>query len=255
MIKRKPVWVLLFAVLFQYPVSSRCDVAWTGLIINIQEGPPVFHGVYLFRNIHVYSLFTLLHTYQATRFSSVFSRAFAHLARRHCCCCCLKLLLLLTQTVHAYVCVSDTFVLHMRYKLCCLPSAFRRRDICFKCFCLCLPLCARVCVCVHMWMCVIAYYLHKYLLNTHQRQQQQLREESHNTFANGFIKVLILRAAEKFKDKYKYRFENLLIIQLSLSPVHRLNYFKLLFLLKHIVTHMYLYTYVQSDQMVNRMEN
>lgn len=56
MIKRKPLWVLLFAVLFQYPVISRFlrDVAWTGLIINIQEELPVFHGVYLFRNICIF---------------------------------------------------------------------------------------------------------------------------------------------------------------------------------------------------------
>lgn len=143
----------------------------------------------------------------------------------HLCCICVK-----NFVVYQALLGAATFVLNASVSAC---------------------LCVRLCVCVHMWMCVIAYYLHKYLLNTHQRQQQQLREESHNTFANGFIKVLILRAAKKFKDKYKYKFEILLIIQLSLSPVHRLNNFKLLFLLKHIFTHVY----VQSDQMVNRTEN
>lgn len=97
----------------------------------------------------------------------------------HLCCICVK-----NFVVYRALLSAATFVLNAS-----LPS-----------------LSASVSVYVHIWMCVIAYYLHKYLLSTHKRQQQQLLEESHNTFANGFIKVLILRAAKKFKDKHRYRF-------------------------------------------------
>lgn len=172
MIKRKPLWVLLFAVLFQYPVISRFlrDVAWTGLIINIKEELPVFHGVYLFRNIHMYIPFSHCCSYRCCcdNFICILTKrrvflaflvapsrtwqgAIAVVAALSCCCClhkpCMRMCVFLTHL--CCICVKNFVV----YQALLGAATFVLNASVSAC------LCVRVCVCVYTCECVLLHII------------------------------------------------------------------------------------------------